>query len=54
MPFCFVTIAALAWLLAEVCYAIIVAVARLPHCLLARGPLLVPPAARASSIRWDV
>ena len=41
--FCFVTIAALAWLLAEVCYAMIVAVARLPHCLLVRGPLVIPP-----------
>ena len=40
---CFVKIAAFVWLLAEVCYAMIVAVARLPHCLLVIGPLLIPP-----------
>ena len=40
---CFVKIAAFAWLLAEVCYAMIVAVARLPHCLLVGGSLLIPP-----------
>ena len=36
-------IAAFAWLLAEVCYAVIVAVARLAHCLLVRRSLLIPP-----------
>ena len=55
--FCFARIAALAWLLAEVCYAMIVAVARTPHCLPASylpGAAAHTPAARASSIRWDV
>ena len=43
LHFCFVKIAAFAWLLAVVCYAMIVAVARLPPCLLTRGSPLIPP-----------
>ena len=41
--FCFVKIAAVAWLLVDVYYAMILTIARLPHCLLARGLLLMPP-----------
>ena len=43
MLFFFVKIAAVAWLLVEVCYAIILAAARLPRCLLVRGSQLMPP-----------
>ena len=41
--FWFVKIAAVAWLLVEVCYAMTVAVARHLRFLLVRGPLLKPP-----------
>ena len=43
MPVCFVKIAAVACLLVHACYAITVAVARLPCCLLVRGSLPMPP-----------